>query len=163
MGSVKKYQSEKCSKTYNHRQHLYRHKQSCIKSVIHECIQCSKVFVRADTLKKHIKKCKKNSQQKEIVCSLYSKEFVKVWHLQRHLKKKCQCGNCNKTYSIESFYRCHIEKCNDKTSTRIFSTNISETYELLNDMRESETWEEYHFDSTEIDTEVSVVFSYYYL
>ena len=35
--------------------------------------------------------------------------------------------------------------------------------ELLNDMQESETWEEYHFDSTEIDTEVSVVFSYYYL
>ena len=89
MGSVKKYQCKKCSKTYNHRQHLYRHKQNCINSVINECIQCSKVFVRADTLKKHIKKCKKNSQQKEKVCSLCSKEFVKVWHLQRHLKHIC--------------------------------------------------------------------------
>ena len=59
MGSVKKYQCEKCSKTYNHRQHLYRHKQSSIKSVIHDCIQCSKVFVRADTLKKHRKKLKR--------------------------------------------------------------------------------------------------------
>ena len=116
MGSVKKYQCEKCSKTYNHRQHLYRHKQSCIKSMIHECIQCSKVFVKADTLKKHIKKCKKNSQQKETVYSLCSKEFVKVWHLQRHLntnmqqKNKYQCSNCNKTYSRESFYRCYIKK-----------------------------------------------------
>ena len=145
MGSVKKYQCKKCSKTYNHRQHLYRHKQNCINSVIHECIQCSKVFVRADTLKKHIKKCKKNSQQKEKVCSLCSKEFVKVWHLQRHLKthiqqkNKYQCGNCNKTYSRESFYRCHIKKCNDNTSTRITSANISETYKILNDMQESET------------------------
>ena len=137
--------------------------------MIHECIQCSKVFVRADTLKKHIKKCKKNSQQKEKVCSLCSKEFVKVWHLQRHLKthiqqkNKYQCGNCNKMYSRESFYRCHIKKCNGNTSTRISSAGITETYELLNDMRESETWEDYRFDSTEIDTEVSVVFSYYYL
>ena len=72
MGSVKKHQCEKSNKTYNHRQHLYWHKQSCIKSVIHECIQSSKAFVRADTLKKHIKKCKKNSQQKEKVCSLCS-------------------------------------------------------------------------------------------
>ena len=52
MGSVKIYQCEKCSKTYNHSQLLYQHKQSCIKSVMHKCVQCSKVFVRADTLKK---------------------------------------------------------------------------------------------------------------
>ena len=66
-------------------------------------------------------------------------------------------------YSRESFYRCHIKKCNGNTSTRISSAGITETYELLNDMGESETWEDYRFDSTEIDTEVSVVFSYYYL
>ena len=81
-----------------------------------------------------------------------SKEFVKVWHLQRHLKthmqqkNKYQCGNCNKKYSRESFYSCHIKKCNGNTSIRITSANILETYELLNDMQESETWEEYHFE-----------------
>ena len=43
----------------------------------------SKVFVQADTLKKHIKKYSKNSRQKEKVCSLCNKTFVKVWHSQR--------------------------------------------------------------------------------
>ena len=90
MGSVKRYQCEKCSKTYNHSQLLYQHKQSCIKSVMHKCVQCSKVFVRADTLKKQIDKCNKNIQQKERVCSLYNKEFVKVWNLQGHLKANMQ-------------------------------------------------------------------------
>ena len=54
-------------------------------------------------------------------------------------KNKHQCGKCNKEYSKESFYRHHIKKCNDNTSTRITSANISQTYKILNDMQESET------------------------
>ena len=47
---------------------------------------------------------------------------------------------------------------NDNTSTTITSANISETLELLNNMQEFETWKERHFDNTELDTEVSVLF-----
>ena len=101
--------------------------------MIHNCIQCSKVCVRADTLEKQINICSKNSQQREKVCSLCNKVFVKVWHLQEHLKthmqqkNKYQCGNCNKTYSKESFYRCHKKKCNGNTTTTT-SANILKTY-----------------------------------
>lgn len=147
MVKIKKYQCEKCSKVYSHRQHLYRHKQQCIKSVSLICNNCSKSFPRSDSLKKHRLICssKKSSAKKNKTCAICQKEFIKVWHLERHLKIHSksksiyQCNKCEKTYTRETFYKSHIQSC-DKRPRRSLNTsngfvpsnnNVSATYDNI--------------------------------
>lgn len=68
---------KKCSKTFDHKSHFDRHKNrktSCIenssksaKQISHKCKKCKKNFSRKDSLTRHLKICKENVNNKNII------------------------------------------------------------------------------------------------
>jgi hypothetical protein len=54
-------QCHKCHRVLNGKHadgNLQRHRNSCIKGVVHRCFQCSKTYKRKDALRNHEKKCR---------------------------------------------------------------------------------------------------------
>ena len=152
MANAKTYQCEKCNKIYSHRQHLFRHKQQCIKSVLHNCRSCSKSFARTDTLKKHSLICEKakSSAIENKVCNVCQKKFVKIWHLRRHAKTHSknsilyQCNICDKTYTREMFYKAHLQECDKRPRRSVSSKNTSK--DDLVAINESTNYEDFVLD-----------------
>ena len=83
MAKLRKYTCPKCEEGFVYRQHLYRHKLSCILGEKYRCIYCGLEFKRQDTLKKHHSK----NRCKHPFCTLCYRLCDGVCDLRKNLSQ----------------------------------------------------------------------------
>ena len=122
------YNCNKCSKVYKNRQHLSRHRKSCLANQSFKCFSCSRSFKRKDALKRHSETCR----VKDKICKICHKEFDFPVYLQRNLKshqekETFKCEKCGKPYERKNHLKSHIEHCQKDNDTSQSTPPTSQT------------------------------------